>query len=153
MSGFMSAYDSTRRITIPHPDTEYWVDLREHISLAAKDAADRLLANGKRVLDPRTNDVTVTQDMVAWRHALVLAHIKAWNLDDEQGRVWPVDAVHVKKLPSTVFDLLFQEVDELAAPLTREEQRRFPDVGVGGDPDGDAGASVAADAAAADGAA
>lgn len=153
--GFLSAYDTVRRVPIPHPDPakEYWVDLREHISLAKKDQVDRALANNRQTVDQATRQVTIAPDYVSWRHQLILAHIADWNLDDAEGKTWPINEQYVKQLPSDIFDLLFQIVnEELAAPASKEEQRRFPDGGGSGDPLGEEGRpAVAAGVPAADG--
>lgn len=142
MGGFLSAYSGTRRITIEHPTGDYWVELKEHLSQAAKEKGDRALqtytpsGNGKPQLSP---------DVVEFRQQLVLASIADWNLDDDNGTVWPVNMQNVKRLPASVFDDLWTVIDETNAPLSTAEQRQFPAGGVGGDPDGDGGAPVPVD--------
>lgn len=139
--GFLSAYDGTQRIPIPHPDKDYWVDLKKHLSLGATEkAASHLqritMVDGKACPAP---------DVVKSQQERVLAAIVGWNLDDDNGTVWPVNAQSLRRLPDTVFDQLLAAVEASNAPATSEERRRFPDAGVGGDPNGDGGPGVPAD--------
>lgn len=139
---FLSAYSGVRRIAVGDPDGEYWVDLREHLSQGGKEKGDRALqqmsvVGGKPQLSP---------DVVEFRQQLVLASIDNWNLDDDNGQVWPLNMHSVKRLPASVFDELWAVVDESNKPRSSVERRQFPAGGVGGDPDGDGdGAGVPVD--------
>jgi hypothetical protein len=75
----------------------------------------------------------------------VLASIVAWNLDDDNGQVWPINQQSLRRLPDSVFDLLFEAVDRSNAPEGKAERTRFPDEGDGGDSDGDAWAGEPGD--------
>lgn len=131
--GFLSAYSGIRRVEIGDPDGKYWVDLKEHLSQGSKEKGDKALQHmqvvgGKPQMSP---------DVVEFRQQLVLASIDDWNIDDDNGTVWPISMVSVKRLPSTVFDDLWEIVNETNKPRSSEERRQFPAGDVGGDPDGD----------------
>lgn len=136
---FMSAYEGTHRVTIPHPDKEYWVELRKHLTHGATEKSASALqtlamVDGKPLPKP---------DVFKSRAELVLASIVGWNLDDEHG-VWPLNMQSIRRLPDAVFDLLHDAVEE-SNKSTTAERRQFPDGGVGGDPDGDGGTAEPAD--------
>jgi len=139
--GFLSAYDGVERITIDHPDKDYWIDLKKNISQGEKEKAEREIQTYK----PLDGKMVLIPDVVKAQQLLILASIHSWNLDDENGTPWVVNLVNVKRLPSTVFDTLLKRVDALTAPPSAEERRRFPADGFGGDPDGDGGASEPGD--------
>jgi hypothetical protein len=141
--GFLSAYSGVRRIELgPRtPDESYWVDLREHVSQGAKEKGDRALQS-MHVVNGKPQ---VTPDVVSFRQELLLASVADWNLDDDNGTIWPLNMQSIKRLPAAVFDQLWEVVDATNAPLSTEERRRFPAGGVGGDPDGDAGAGEPVD--------
>lgn len=134
--GFLSAYSGVRRVEIGDPDSKYWVDIKEHLSQGAKEKGDRALQQ-THVVDGKAQ---MTPDVVEFRQQLVLASIDGWNLDDDNGIVWPINMQNVKRLPAAVFDELWTVVDETNVPLSTAERRRFPAGDLGGDPDGDAGA-------------
>lgn len=138
--GFLSSYSGTRRIDI---DQHYWVEVKECLSILEKNQAERTLMTP--VMDLNGHG-SATVDMVGFRNAMMSASIVAWNLDDDNGEVWPLSPPHVKeahiaRLPGPVFDEIWLVVNELNGPREPAEAARFPVVGVGGDPDGDAGAS------------
>jgi len=133
MAGFLSAYDGVKRITINHPGAEYWVDLKENVSQGDKEASERALSqivvnNGRAVPTP---------DIARYRQLMVLASVAAWNFDDElpngTSKVWDINLMNVKRLPGTVFDTLWTEVDELNSQPSPEERRGFPVESAGSD--------------------
>jgi hypothetical protein len=139
--GFLSAYEGTERFKIDHPEKDYWIDLKQYISQAEKEKAEREIQT-MRVVDGKP---VMTPDIVKAQQLLVLASIADWNLDDANGTVWPIDMAHVRKLPDVVYDQLLKKVDVLTKPAPAAEKARFPGEGVVGDPDGDARAAVTAD--------
>jgi hypothetical protein len=139
--GFMSAYDGTHRIVIPHPDGDYWVELKKHLSHGAAEKATAAL-QGLEVVDGKARSKA---DIYKSQLEKVLASIVAWNLDDDNGTVWPVNQQSLRRLPDSVFDLLFETVEKSNAPEGRAERTRFPAEDDGGDPVGDAGASESGD--------
>jgi hypothetical protein len=139
--GFMSAYDGTQRIPIPHPDKEYWVDLKEHLSHGATEKSAAALQS-LSIVDGKPRP---TPDVFKSRAEAVLASIVNWNLDDDNGTVWPVNMQSIRRLPDAVFTLIHDAVDESNKPRPPAEQARFHGEGILGDPDEDAGAPVDVD--------
>ncbi len=134
---FLDAYSGVRRVTIGDPERGYWIDLKEHISYRAREEAEKALS--KVVIAGSVQEVR--PDVTRFRQLMVLAHIDAWNLDDERG-VWPVNLDNVKRLPGDEFDRVWVVVDDLGSPAQdTDERRRFPDAGDGGDQERDGGAA------------
>jgi hypothetical protein len=143
--GFLSAYDGTHRVPIQHPDPtkEYWVDLKNYLSHGATEKAhvalqEMELVNGKPQPAP---------NVFKQKSELVLAAVLDWNLDDDNGTVWPINMQSIRRLPDEVFGLLHSEVERLNGPRSKEEQAQFPAAGGGGDQvaGGDAAAAGAVD--------
>lgn len=128
--GFLSAYSDTRRVTLGDPARGYWVEIRDYISQGAKTEAERALQGRQRV---NGGDVIMDMDVARYRQLMVLASIVTWNLDDDNGHVWPVNLQSVQRLPGPEFDKLWTIVDELNTPAPAEERRQFPDGVDGGD--------------------
>lgn len=133
MAGFLSAYSGTRKVHIPHPDRDYWVVLKETLSVGAKEDAERALTNGRI----STEGVEMTMDTVSYAQMMVLSSIVEWNLDNEDGTIWPITLESVKRLPDLEFSRLRKMIDEMNSPDKPEERRRFPDGVVGIDTDAD----------------
>jgi hypothetical protein len=121
--GFLSAYEGVRRVDLGRG---YWVDLVLHISQGSKEAAERAASKVKVSASGLTD---VEPDVVAFRQLMILGHVHAWNLDDDNGRIWPVNIQSVRRLPGDVFEELWQVVNELTKPRTADEQKRFHDAG------------------------
>lgn len=130
--GFLSAYDGTRKIAIGDPERGYWVEVAEHVSQGAREDAEKALSNIVMVGSTAKPQPNVAR----YRQLLVLASIRDWNLDDDQGNTWPIDLKHVQMLPGTEFDKLHDTIDKLNKPMDAQEQRQFPVEGVSGDQDG-----------------
>ena len=136
--GFLSVYSDVKRVFVGPQELGYWVDIKEHVSQGDREAAERALAtmvivDGKPVPQP---------DVIRYRQLMMLASIAEWNLDDDNGQVWPRTMRSVQNLPDIVFDQIWWEVDKVNTPLSKEESQRFPDGDDGGDQDGADGASV-----------
>jgi hypothetical protein len=142
--GFLSAYDGVKRISIPHPDPakDYWVDLKSYLSLGATERSAQALQEMEIVGGkPRP-----APNVYKHESERVLASVLGWNLDDDNGTVWPVNMQSVRRLPESVFELLKAEVNETNRPRTPEEQAQFPAAGEGGDSEaGDGGAAEPVD--------
>lgn len=136
--GFLSAYSGTRTIPVGPPDGDYWVKIKECLSSGDKEKADQALTSGKLV--PGQQKAEMSMNVVKFRQLMVQASIIDWNLDDESGKIWPIDLAHVRKLPAPIFDQLYKEIDAANAPATKEEKLTFRPEGAGGSEDGDAGA-------------
>jgi hypothetical protein len=124
--GFLSAYENTTRVPIGDPERGYWVELREVLSQGARQKAEQELMGRQQI---NGNDVLMKMNVVGYRQAMLLASIKGWNLDDDNGHVWPINTQSISRLPGPVFDELWAKVDASNAPRSAEAQRRFPDTG------------------------
>jgi|SRR6185437_3723357 hypothetical protein len=120
---FLSAYEGITRVKVGPSGLDYYIDVREHISYQEREAAEKALSDMK--IEGST--VTPAPDVMKYRQLLVLAHVKEWNIDDEDGSVWPIDAAHIGKLPGEVFDELWTLIDGKSKSRDKAEQRRFPD--------------------------
>jgi hypothetical protein len=129
--GFLSVYSGVRRVDVGTSDRGYWIDLREHVSQGGREAAERTLA---KIITGPDGKPQARPDITSYRQLMVLAHVVDWNLDDDDGKIWPIDLAHVKQIPGGEFDAIWTVVDELASPPSTEEQRQFPDGAVGSDP-------------------
>lgn len=139
--GFMSAYDGTHKVLIPHPDKEYWVELKKNLSHGATERSAAAL-QAMSLVDGKPRPAP---DVFKSRSETVLASIVTWNLDDDNGTVWPVNMQSVRRLPDAVFTQIHEAVEESNKPRPAAEQARFHGEGVVGDPDEDAGAPVDVD--------
>ena len=119
---FLSAYEGITRVKVGPTGLDYYIDVREHISYQEREAAEKALSDMK----VEGTSVTPAPDVIKYRRLLVLAHVKEWNLDDEDG-IWPVDVEHVGMLPGEVFDEVWALIDGKGKPRDKETQRRFPD--------------------------
>lgn len=128
--GFLTAYSNTRKVTVGDPDRGYWVELREVLSQGAKEKAEQELMGRQQI---NGTDVVLKMDVARYRQQMVLASIKDWNLDDDNGRIWPLNLQSVQRLPGPVFDHLWSLVDEMNEPRSVVEQRQFHDAGDDGD--------------------
>ena len=120
--GFLSAYSGTQKVTIGDPTRGYWVEIREYVSQGDKTKAEQVLQGRQRV---NGSDVVMDMDVAGYRQLMVLASIVSWNLDDDNGRVWPVNLQSVRQLPGPEFDRIWKVVDELNAPASTAERRQF----------------------------
>lgn len=119
---FLTSYEGIHRIQL---DTagDYYIDVREHVSFIDREAAEKALSE----MHVEGTRVTPSPDVMKYRRLLVLAHVKEWNLDDEDGAVWPIDFECVGKLPDVVFDQVWKHIDTNSPKRDKAEQRRFPD--------------------------
>lgn len=139
--GFLSAYSGTKRVEI---DGHYWVEVKECLSIREKNDAERALMTP--MLDLNNGRGSASVDMVGFRYAMMAASIVAWNLDDDNGAIWPLEPQQVKeaniaRLPGPVFDQIWVVLNDLNGPRDPAEAARFPEPRLGGDPDGNGGAA------------
>lgn len=130
--GFLSAYDGTHLVKLPHPDPskDYWVKLKKYVSHGATEKAAVALQEMELVggrPQPAPN---------VYKHDAekVLAAIEDWNLDDDNGHVWPINMQSIRRLPEDVFELLKAEVEKTNGPRSPQEQAQFRAADLGGDP-------------------
>lgn len=142
--GFLSAYDGDETVAIPHPDPSknYWVKLRRYLSHGSTEKAALALQEMEMVAGKPQPAPNLRKHQDERVHAAILD----WNLDDDNGVIWPINMQSIRRLPDEVFDLLHTRVEELNRPRTPKEQAQFPAADSGGDPaSGDAGAAGAVD--------
>lgn len=132
--GFLSAYSKNRKIPVGDEGSGYWVEIREILSQGDKEQAERALTTGRVDGD---RGVQIDMDTTTYRLEMVYASIIAWNLDEEDGTIWPVTLENVKRLPGIEFDRIFTIINETNKPATGAERSRFRAGGVGDDQDGD----------------
>lgn len=148
--GFLSAYSGTRRIDL---GGGYWVEVKECLTIVEKQRAEKALTADPTV--DMSGRGTAKVDMPAFHNEMLYHSITGWNLDEDDGTVWPLSPEPVKRkniarLPAAVFDQIFEVVDELNGPQSSRERAQFPESSVGGDPERDAGTAVAVDVLAGD---
>lgn len=140
--GFLSAYSGTRKIPVGDPERGYWIEIKECLSSGDKEKAEKALASGKLIPGQKAE---MSMDVSLYRQLMVKASIKDWNLDDDQGKIWPMDLAHVKMLPGPVFDQVWKQVDDLNEPAKGEEKQTFRPEGDVSDSDGDTGSAESGD--------
>lgn len=121
--GFLSSYEGIYRLKVGPAALDYYIDVREHISYNEREAAEKALSE----MRVEGNQVTPNPDVMRYRRMLVMAHITEWNLDGDDGSVWPIDFEHVGRLPDDVFDHVWKQIDSDPAKRDKDAQRRFPD--------------------------
>lgn len=139
--GFLTAYSSTTKVVIGDEGRGYWVELKDCLSQGDKEKAEQALTTGQLT---GGQDIQMVMDVARYRQLMVLAAVKSWNLDDDNGVVWPIDLEHVQMLPGSEFDRLWSLVDRSNAPAPSEERKRFPAGSISSNTDGDAGAALPA---------
>lgn len=139
--GFLSAYDGVDRLVIEHPEKDYWVDVRRHITHGATEKSASAL-QGVELVEGKAKP---TPDVYKSQSELVLASVADWNLDDDNGTVWPINMQSIRRLPEAVFDQIHDAVKASNKPQGPAERRKFPDVGADGDQVGDRGATIPVD--------
>lgn len=144
MPGFLAAsgYEGTEEIDLGNG---YWVQIKRCISQAEYQRVQDHLGGGK--MNVNLNGSRFAQmDVGASQVELVAASITDWNLDDDNGEKWPLTPLpalkaSIARLPSPAFMKVWQACDELNGPRKGTDAVSFPDGPVGGDQDGDPGAS------------
>lgn len=133
---FLSAYNEVYRVPVGDPERGYWVDLKKYVTQGGQEEAEACLAkvsvgsDGQPVAQP---------DVARYRKLMVKASIADWNLDEEDGRIWPINVQNVGRLPAPVFNELWEHVNNNNASRTKEEQLSFR---VGGERSDQAGDSA-----------
>lgn len=131
--GFLSAYGDTQTISVGHG---YWIEIREHISVASKERAEKILSN-TRVVDGGKDGrrIDLQMNTPGYRQQMFFESVVSWNLDDDNGEVWPISLENIRRLPGDVFDTVWKVIDDLSAPRGAEESRQFPSEDVRSDSD------------------
>lgn len=132
--GFLNAYDGTHRVSIPHDDpadpTEYWVDLKKHLTFGNTEKAQLALQEMELVNGaPRP-----APNIFKQKAEKVLAAIVGWNLTDRNDVTLPINMQSIRSLPDHVVELLHDAVEKSSGPRTPAEQAQFRAEDRGGDP-------------------
>lgn len=120
--GYVAKYAGTEKLILSDPD--YWVELRKCLSRAQLGETESLLTQAVVDMDGKG---TVKPNVTLYRNTMVAFSIAAWNLDDDNGNVLPVNLATVGFLSGPDFDLVYNRVDKLNKGMTEDEQSRFPD--------------------------
>ena len=146
MPGFLSAYEGTERIDLPDG---YWVDVKKCLSSAEYAPVETALGSRQHVSADSKGGVRFTDiDQREAQIRMLIASIEDWNLDDDhadpEGTKWALSPekakrANIERIPVKFRMKIYQRCDELNGPQAEDEQVRFPDAAVGGDPDGDGG--------------
>jgi len=131
--GFLSAYTGTTRVQVGDPEGKYWVDIKKYLTQGAQEKAEACLLKTKSV----SGELVSEPDIAKYRKELVLAAIDDWNLDDENGHIWPINAQSVARLPISVFNTIFNSINQDNGKRTPEEQATFRVGSLSGNSDGD----------------
>lgn len=140
MPGFLSAYEGTERIPIPD-GRGYWVDVKKCLSSAEYAPVEMALGSRQHPVANGKGQVTFGQiDQRESQIRMLLASIDDWNLDDD-GVKWALSPEAAKRksierLPAGIRMMIYARCDDLNGPPGEDEQVRFPEPGLGGDPDG-----------------
>lgn len=121
---FLSAYSGVVRLVVSKDgDKEYWVDLKKYLSQGGQETAEAAMTRVEVV----NNSPVVKPDVAKYRKLMVLAAIDDWNMDDEGGKVWPINLQSISRLPLPVFNLLWLQVQQNNSETERssEEQLDF----------------------------
>lgn len=142
--GFLSAYTGT---TVIYLDDEqvYWVEVKKYLSQGEKESAESALSTGRLVQDATgASKFEVEPNVARYRQLMVKESIQTWNLDDDNGTVWPITLQNVRRLPAEVFDKIYKYIESEDKTLdTPEARRQFRDEGFRSDQDGLGGATIA----------
>lgn len=108
-----AGYTATIHVLRADDETEL-----QAILLGARKNRSKTILQGKG--DPITT-IEQETDGQAYQVATILrgvsvdpvTNLPLWTLDDREGRIWPLDAAHVKKLTAPDFNALFKAIQEL----------------------------------------
>lgn len=87
--------------------------------------AEDALSDGDQRVTAGAEETRMRLDTAAYRDAMVRQSIIEWNLDDDEGQVWPIDTAHVNQLASADFETIWQAVNELNRGRSKDERQRF----------------------------
>jgi len=163
MPGFLSAsgYEGTHVIDLGDVAPGYTIEVKRYLSEAEAGFVETAMMGGKQRVEMNANRQFSDIDTRAGRVELVVQSLGSWNLDDPDGTVWPLDSGidtapkpgvnpyppgcprrrSVARLPSPLFDLVWEQCNKLNEPRKGADAAQFPDPAVGGGPDGERGAA------------
>lgn len=149
-----SGYAGTERINLANG---YWVEIKKCLSSAEAAFCEAAMMPDHRLADGAQSS---TLDQRAYRTEMVVQSLVAWNLDDDDGTVWSLEAGQkfsgpgknpyppqcprrhsVARVAEPDFERIFQRCDELNSPRKGSEAASFPDGAERGDQDGNGSAA------------
>ena len=121
--GFLSAYTGKTRIKVGPEGSDYWVDLKKFVTQGGQELAEKALLKMVTV----DGSPEARPDVASYRKHMVLASLDDWNLDDDEGKVLPLNIRSVERLPILVFNQLWEQiqVNNSEAQRSPEEQIDF----------------------------
>jgi hypothetical protein len=136
--GFLDSYEGEETVDVGNG---YWIKVKKCLSSAEYKKVQAFFGAGRQTVTVGSS-MSAQINPSAGQDELLLQSITAWNLDDADGTVWPLEPEKEKRasigrLPSSVFMQIYQVCDEFNGPRKDAEAAQFPDEAVGGDPDGD----------------
>lgn len=142
MAGFLSAYDGVERVEFGRG---YWADVKRCLTHAEQQQAQAKMGAGRQSVN-MSGQFSAVVDMNAFETELIVLSLVDWNLDDEDGTIWPLapDKARrdsVARLPASVAASIFQVCNELNGPMDKREAAGFPGADLGGGQVGDGGAA------------
>ena len=130
MAGFLSMYNTPERLIVADG---YWVDVKQTLTTEEYANSQRVLL-GKLSLDD--GKISTEPDTIAYQFELVSSSIVDWNLTDEDGVLLPLSppeakVASIKKLPQSVFVMLYERVNEVVKPRSKDDEISFRPDGQG----------------------
>lgn len=161
MPGFLQAsgYDGTEKIDLGNG---YWAEVKKCLTAEEMTFVENVMGAGRQRIDVSNGGRQFAElDLRASWTEMVVQSLVAWNIDEEDGTLWPLDAGgkfagrgdqnpfppgcprrrSLARLPDPYFKAIWQRCDQLNTPRTGAEAASFPKPDVSGDPDGDGGAA------------
>lgn len=144
LPGFLDAAGYSGETEIPLA-ADYWVKVKNCLTSDEYARVQQLLGNGRAALRIDGGGPSVVNiDLPAAMREMVSCSVTAWNIDDPDGRVWPLETdkdkrVSVARLPYPVLQQVYERCNELNSPRKGKEAAQFPGEGLGGAEDGDGG--------------
>lgn len=125
MSGFLSLFNTPERIEVAEG---YWIDVKTSLTAEDHEYAQRALLG--KVTMGSTGKLQSEPDTIAYQNELVARSVVDWNLTDESGVLLPLDpdeakCESIKRLPQSVFSMIFDRVNEESGPRSKEDEVNF----------------------------
>ena len=115
-----------------HLHDEWWVDVRERLTVGQRANAQRWLTLTEVANVPGTTDVKLVVRPDTERYALYMVSgaIIEWNLTDADGTILPLEPeasriASIQSIDCDDFDAIAREVERLNAPRSDNEQANF----------------------------
>lgn len=125
MPGFLSLFNTPERV---HVADGYWIDIKTNLTTEDYEKAQRVLFNSVEL--GASGEMQTAPDAIAFQMEQVFLSIVDWNLTDEDGVLLPLSTedekrASIKKLPQSVFTLVYDRVVESNQPRSKEDEVSF----------------------------